>query len=108
LARTVARCERGGLFYLTGGDPGLVVDVLRESPVWRAIAGDRAVYQPGTHVHEIPVWLVNGQRHKPLGCEAAVGQESITKSCCPPGRVVSPRGNEYRRVGVFKEGSLSE
>jgi len=30
--------ERGGLFYLTGGDPGLVVDVLRESPVWRAIA----------------------------------------------------------------------
>jgi cyanophycinase len=30
--------ERGGLFYLTGGDPGLVVDVLRDSPVWRAIA----------------------------------------------------------------------
>jgi cyanophycinase len=29
--------ERGGLFYLTGGDPGLVVDVLRDSPVWRAI-----------------------------------------------------------------------
>src|SRR6185436_14044427 len=25
-------------FYLTGGDPGLVVDVLRDSPVWRAIA----------------------------------------------------------------------
>jgi cyanophycinase len=34
----VALAERGGLFYLTGGDPGLVVDVLRDSPVWRAIA----------------------------------------------------------------------
>jgi len=30
--------RQGGLFYLTGGDPGLVVDVLRDSPVWRAIA----------------------------------------------------------------------
>ena len=29
--------EQGGLFYLTGGDPGLVVDVLRDSPVWQAI-----------------------------------------------------------------------
>jgi cyanophycinase len=34
----VELAERGGLFYLTGGDPGLVVDVLRDSPVWRAIA----------------------------------------------------------------------
>jgi len=37
-ATNVALAERGGLFYLTGGDPGLVVDVLRGSPVWRAIA----------------------------------------------------------------------
>jgi cyanophycinase len=37
-ARNVELAERGGLFYLTGGDPGLVVDVLRDSPVWRAIA----------------------------------------------------------------------
>jgi cyanophycinase len=37
-AANVALAERGGLFYLTGGDPGLVVDVLRDSPVWRAIA----------------------------------------------------------------------
>jgi cyanophycinase len=37
-ATNVELAERGGLFYLTGGDPGLVVDVLRESPVWRAIA----------------------------------------------------------------------
>jgi cyanophycinase len=29
--------EQGGLFYMTGGDPGLVVDVLADSPVWRAI-----------------------------------------------------------------------
>jgi cyanophycinase len=29
--------EQGGLFYFTGGDPGLVVDVLRDSRVWRAI-----------------------------------------------------------------------
>ena len=34
----VALAERGGFFYLTGGDPGLVVDVLRDTPVWRAIA----------------------------------------------------------------------
>src|SRR5437764_6054308 len=27
----------GRFFYLTGGDPGLVVDVLRDSPVWDAI-----------------------------------------------------------------------
>jgi cyanophycinase len=27
----------GGLFYLTGGDPGLVVDVLRDTRVWAAI-----------------------------------------------------------------------
>jgi cyanophycinase len=31
--------EQGGMFYLTGGDPGLVVDVLHDSPVWRAITG---------------------------------------------------------------------
>ncbi|HYW90747.1 MAG TPA: Type 1 glutamine amidotransferase-like domain-containing protein [Chloroflexota bacterium] len=36
-ATNVERAERGGLFYLTGGDPGLVVDVLHNSPVWRAI-----------------------------------------------------------------------
>jgi len=29
--------EQAGLFYLTGGDPGLIVDVLRGSPVWHAI-----------------------------------------------------------------------
>ena len=38
LATNVELAEQGGLFYLTGGDPGLVVDVLRDSPVWRAIA----------------------------------------------------------------------
>jgi cyanophycinase len=37
-AANVELAEQGGLFYLTGGDPGLVVDVLRDSPVWRAIA----------------------------------------------------------------------
>lgn len=41
---TVELAEQGGLFYLTGGDPGLVVDVLRDSPVWRAIA---AAWQRG-------------------------------------------------------------
>jgi len=43
-ATNVELAERGGLFYLTGGDPGLVVDVLRQSPVWRAIA---AAWQQG-------------------------------------------------------------
>ncbi len=38
-ATNVELAERGGFFYLTGGDPGLVADVLRDSPVWRAIAG---------------------------------------------------------------------
>lgn len=42
--KNVDLAERGGLFYLTGGDPGLVVDVLRDSPVWRAIA---AAWQGG-------------------------------------------------------------
>src|SRR6185369_14233357 len=36
-AVNIALAEQGGFFYLTGGDPGLVVDVLRESPAWRAI-----------------------------------------------------------------------
>lgn len=40
----VALAEHGGFFYLTGGDPGLVVDVLRGSPVWQAIA---AAWQRG-------------------------------------------------------------
>ncbi|GAC1321301.1 MAG: hypothetical protein NVSMB2_17950 [Chloroflexota bacterium] len=33
-----ALANQGGFFYLSGGDPGLVADVLRDSPVWRAIA----------------------------------------------------------------------
>jgi hypothetical protein len=37
-AANVELAAHGGLFFLTGGDPGLVVDVLRDSPVWRAIA----------------------------------------------------------------------
>ena len=37
-ATNVELAERGGLFYFTGGDPGLVVDVLRDTPVWQAIA----------------------------------------------------------------------
>src|ERR1051325_1280728 len=36
-ARNVVLAETAGLLYLTGGDPGLVVDVLRDSPVWRAM-----------------------------------------------------------------------
>jgi cyanophycinase len=36
--KNVELAARGGFFYLTGGDPGLVVDVLHDSPVWRAIA----------------------------------------------------------------------
>ena len=35
---TAAKAEAGGLFYLVGGDPGLVVDVLESSRVWNAIA----------------------------------------------------------------------
>jgi cyanophycinase len=31
------RARTGGLFYLVGGDPGLVAQVLRGSAVWRAI-----------------------------------------------------------------------
>lgn len=33
------RARAGGLFYLVGGDPGLVVDVLEGSRVWNAIVG---------------------------------------------------------------------
>lgn len=33
----VAAARAGGLFYLVGGDPGIVVDVLRGSPVFAAI-----------------------------------------------------------------------
>jgi cyanophycinase len=38
LLTNVELAEHGGLFYLTGGDPGLVVDVLRGTPVWSAVA----------------------------------------------------------------------
>ena len=37
--KNVELAEQAGLFYLTGGDPGLVVDVLRDSTVWLAIIG---------------------------------------------------------------------
>ena len=33
----VERARAGRFFYLAGGDPGLVVDVLKDSPVWAAI-----------------------------------------------------------------------
>jgi cyanophycinase len=36
-AELAARAEGAGLFYLTGGDPGLVVRVLAGSRVWRAM-----------------------------------------------------------------------
>jgi cyanophycinase len=36
-AAIAERARRGGLFYLVGGDPGLVAQVLRGSPVWAAI-----------------------------------------------------------------------
>jgi len=38
-AANVILAETGGLFYLTGGDPGLVVDVLHNSSVWQAMVG---------------------------------------------------------------------
>jgi cyanophycinase len=38
-AHNVELAEAGGFFYLTGGDPGLVVDVLRDTAVWHAILG---------------------------------------------------------------------
>lgn len=34
---TAELARQGGLFYLAGGDPGLVVDVLHNTPVWRAM-----------------------------------------------------------------------
>jgi cyanophycinase len=43
-AKNLDLAKTGGLFYLTGGDPGLVVDVLLGSPVWKAIA---AAWQRG-------------------------------------------------------------
>jgi cyanophycinase len=36
-ATLAARARAGGLFYLVGGDPGLVAKVLRGSPVWAAM-----------------------------------------------------------------------
>ncbi|HSP09857.1 MAG TPA: Type 1 glutamine amidotransferase-like domain-containing protein [Candidatus Dormibacteraeota bacterium] len=36
-AAIAARAREGGFFYLVGGDPGLVAQVLRGSPVWAAI-----------------------------------------------------------------------
>lgn len=33
----VARARSGALFYLVGGAPGLVVEVLRDTPVWAAM-----------------------------------------------------------------------
>ena len=36
--RSSPRPPRAGLVYIAGGDPGCVVEVLRASPVWKAIA----------------------------------------------------------------------
>jgi cyanophycinase len=36
-SKNVDLAQHGGFFYLSGGDPGLVVDVLRDTPVWQAI-----------------------------------------------------------------------
>ncbi len=36
-AEMAARARAGGLFYLVGGDPGLVAEVLRGSAVWTAM-----------------------------------------------------------------------
>jgi cyanophycinase len=38
-AELAAMAREGRFFYLVGGDPGLVVDVLYDSPVWDAIVG---------------------------------------------------------------------
>jgi len=35
--KVIEDARHGGFFYLVGGDPGLVAEVLRGSPVWRAI-----------------------------------------------------------------------
>jgi cyanophycinase len=37
--KVAARARAGGFFYLVGGDPGLVAQVLRGSSVWRAMFG---------------------------------------------------------------------
>jgi cyanophycinase len=37
-AEIAAAAERAGLVYIAGGDPGWVVEVLRATPVWKAIA----------------------------------------------------------------------
>lgn len=34
---TVERAREGRFLYLTGGDPGLVVDILVDTPAWKAI-----------------------------------------------------------------------
>jgi cyanophycinase len=36
-AAVAERARQGGFFYLVGGDPGLVAQVLRGSPVWAAM-----------------------------------------------------------------------
>ena len=33
----VGRAREGRFFYLTGGDPGLVIEILERTPAWRAI-----------------------------------------------------------------------
>ena len=35
----VAAAREGGAFYLCGGDPGLIVELLRNTPAWHAIVG---------------------------------------------------------------------
>jgi cyanophycinase len=37
LPHNVDLAQQGGFFYLSGGDPGLVVDVLHDTPVWNAM-----------------------------------------------------------------------
>lgn len=42
-AELAARAEGGGLFYMVGGDPGLLVRTLAGTRVWAAVAGAWAV-----------------------------------------------------------------
>ena len=65
-ADTAARANDGSFFYLVGGDPGIVPDVLAGSPVWQAIvdawAGGAALAGSSAGAMALGTWtLIRGR-----------------------------------------------
>jgi cyanophycinase len=114
--KVAARARAGGFFYLVGGDPGLVAQVLRGSRVWRAmfeawrdgasLAGSSAgamALCSHTLVRAVSRWVESAQAAAPeltlLGVDersAAVWRDGTWRAM-GPGAVTVIKGKRVRR-----------